>query len=228
MTNAIILAAGLGSRLSPLTKDKPKSLIEFGKKTLLERIVEIFRKYGIDDISIVTGYKKEKINLPNITYFENKNYLENSTLSSLFCAQKKISESTIITYSDIIFQENILEKLLNVDYDISAVVDRKWIDYWKFRTGESIHDATETAKFQEIYFKTRQNCINNKNELNKNLSFEKLRIVDLLQGLIKMNCPVHSILTDNGWLEFDTINDYELYSDMYNKNILSKLIQLSS
>jgi choline kinase len=38
MTNAIILAAGLGSRLSPLTKDKPKSLIEFGKKTLLERI----------------------------------------------------------------------------------------------------------------------------------------------------------------------------------------------
>ena len=57
---------------------------------------------------------------------------------------------------------------------------------------------------------------------------EKLRIVDLLQGLIKMNCPVHSILTDNGWLEFDTINDYELYSDMYNKNILSKLIQLSS
>ena len=76
MTNAIILAAGLGSRLSPLTKDKPKSLIEFGKKTLLERIVEIFRKYGIDDISIVTGYKKEKINLPNITYFENKNYRE--------------------------------------------------------------------------------------------------------------------------------------------------------
>lgn len=262
MTNAIILAAGLGSRLSPLTKDKPKSLIEFAKKTLLDRIIEIFRKYGIDDISIVTGYKKEKINLPNITYFENKNYRENSTLSSLFCAQKKISESTIITYSDIIFQENILKKLLDVDYDISAVVDRKWIDYWKFRTGESIHDATETAifneknmiisigeknphanghfiglmklqntgskKFQEIYFKTQENCVNDKNGLNENLPFEKLRIVDLLQGLIKMNCPVHSILTDNGWLEFDTINDYELYSDMYNKNILSKLIQLSS
>ena len=60
------------------------------------------------------------------------------------------------------------------------------------------------------------------------MPFEKLRIVDLLQGLIKMNYPVHSILIDNGWLEFDTTNDYELYSDMYNKNILSKLIKLNS
>ena len=85
-----------------------------------------------------------------------------------------------------------------------------------------------SKKFQELYHKIKENYSNNNNELNKNLSFEKLRIVDLLQGLIKMNCPVHSILTDNGWLEFDTINDYELYSDMYNKNILSKLIQLSS
>ena len=82
--------------------------------------------------------------------------------------------------------------------------------------------------FKKFILKHEENCINNKNELNKNLSFEKLRIVDLLQGLIKMNCSVYSILTDNGWLEFDTINDYELYSDMYNKNILSKLIQLSS
>ena len=69
---------------------------------------------------------------------------------------------------------------------------------------------------------------NNNNELNRNLSFEKLRIVDLLEGLIKLKYPIHSIVIDNGWLEFDTISDYELYSDMYNKNILSKLIKLDS
>ena len=58
MTNVIILAAGLGSRLSPLTDDKPKSLITFGKETLLERNVNMFKKNGINDISIITGYKK--------------------------------------------------------------------------------------------------------------------------------------------------------------------------
>ena len=51
MTNVIILAAGLGSRLSPLTNDKPKSLVKFGKETLLERNIHIFQKYGIKDIS---------------------------------------------------------------------------------------------------------------------------------------------------------------------------------
>ena len=59
MTNVIILAAGLGSRLSPLTDDKPKSLITFGKETLLERNINMFKKNGINDISIITGYKKK-------------------------------------------------------------------------------------------------------------------------------------------------------------------------
>ena len=68
----------------------------------------------------------------------------------------------------------------------------------------------------------------NKYEIYNDLSFEKLRIVDLLEGLIKLKYPIHSIVIDNGWLEFDTISDYELYSDMYNKNILSKLIKLDS
>ena len=243
MTNAIILGAGFGSRLLPLTKDKPKPLIKFAKKTLLDRNIEIFKKYGINDISVVVGYKKEKIILPNITYFENKNYQENSTLSSLFCAEKKILDSTIIVYSDIIFQENVLEKLLNNNNDISVVIDQKWVKYWKLRNVESIYDATESnglfiglmklqnngsKKFQELYHKIKENYSNNNNELNKNLSFEKLRIVDLLEGLIKLKYPIHSILIDNGWLEFDTISDYELYSDMYNKNILSKLIKLDS
>ena len=262
MTNAIILGAGFGSRLLPLTKDKPKPLIKFAKKTLLDRNIEIFKKYGINDISVVVGYKKEKITLPNITYFENKNYQENSTLSSLFCAEKKILDSTIIVYSDVIFQENVLEKLLNNNNDISVVIDQKWVKYWKLRNNQSIYDATESAifneqniittigkkntnanglfiglmklqnngskKFQELYHKIKENYSNNNNELNKNLSFEKLRIVDLLEGLIKLKYPIHSILIDNGWLEFDTISDYELYSDMYNKNILSKLIKLDS
>jgi len=147
MTNVIILAAGFGSRLLPLTKDKPKSLIEFGGKTLLERNIEIFKKHGINEITIITGYKKEKINFTDINYIENKNFEHNSTLQSLFYAIDQIKTSTIITYSDIIFEERILEELLSIENDIAVVVDAKWKDYWKLRIDETINDATETAVF---------------------------------------------------------------------------------
>ena len=261
MTNVIILAAGLGSRLSPLTNDKPKSLVKFGKETLLERNIHIFQKYGIKDISIVTGYKKEKINFPEINYFENKNYENNSTLESLFYAQEKILDSTIITYSDIIFDEKILEELLESKNNISVVVDKNWIEYWNLRIDESVDEATETAifddkknitsigikhpnanghfiglmklekegskKFKDLFLNSKKNSTMKTNDLNKNLSFEKLRIVDLLQGLIKRNYSINSILIDNGWLEFDTMNDYALYSDMLTQNTLSKLIKLN-
>ena len=75
--------------------------------------------------------------------------------------------------------------------------------------------------------KTKESKKDGKNALNENLSFEKLRIVDLLSGLIKKNVKVNSILIDNGWLEFDTINDYELYSNMLNENKISQLIKLN-
>jgi len=261
MTNVIILAAGLGSRLSPLTDDKPKSLITFGKETLLERNINMFKKNGINDISIITGYKKNKINFPKINYFKNKNYTNNSTLERLFYAKEKILDSTIITYSDIIFEEEVLKKLLKTKNDISVVVDKKWKKYWSLRIGESISEATETAefddqnliksigmknpdanghfiglmklenegskKFKELFLKIKNDVKDGKNDLNENLLFEKLRIVDLLSGLIKKNIQVNSILIDNGWLEFDTINDYELYSNMLNENTISELIKLN-
>ena len=133
MTNAIILAAGFGSRLSPLTDNKPKSLIEFGGKTLLERNVELLKNQEIDDITIITGYKKEKIKLVDVNYVENRNFENNSTLASLFFAEEKIQSSTIITYSDIIFEEKILKELMAMKNNITAVIDAKWKNYWKLK-----------------------------------------------------------------------------------------------
>ena len=66
--NAIILAAGLGSRLHPHTIDRPKSMLEFGGQTLLGRLIKTFQDSGINDITVVTGYKSEKINLPNVNW----------------------------------------------------------------------------------------------------------------------------------------------------------------
>jgi len=259
MTNVIILAAGLGSRLLPLTKDKPKSLIEFAGKSLLITQIDMFRKNGINDISIVTGYKKEKIVIDNINYFENKEFGKTSTLLSLFCAQEKIKNSTIISYSDIIFEESILKKLLEDKNEISIVVDKKWIDYWNIRPDETSDEATETVNvdqkncvrfigqktqnsnghfiglmkvqnsgiknFLESFEFLKKNYQLEKIRIKTNLSFKKLRIADLLQMMIKNNVEIKSISIDNGWLEFDTVNDLNLYNEMYGKNTLKKFIK---
>jgi len=81
---AIVIAAGLGSRLKGYTEALPKCMLKFGDKTLLERQLDVYRECGIDNISVVRGYEKEKINFDDLRYFENPDYRNNNVLCSLF------------------------------------------------------------------------------------------------------------------------------------------------
>ena len=68
--NAIILAAGEGTRLQPETMNLPKGMVKLFDKSLLEMQINVFKKCNINDISIVTGYLADKITFPSITYFK--------------------------------------------------------------------------------------------------------------------------------------------------------------
>tara|TARA_B110001454_G_C12711408_1_gene430882 strand:+ start:1780 stop:2574 length:795 start_codon:yes stop_codon:yes gene_type:complete len=138
--NVIILAAGEGKRLHPLTLTKPKCMIELFNKTLLERQISVFRKCGINDICVVTGYKSELINYPNIDYVKNNNFMKTNMLESLFCAVDKFTDSTIISYADIIFEQKVLEKLIDSDNDFSIIIDKHWEKYWKMRSNNPLND----------------------------------------------------------------------------------------
>jgi choline kinase len=139
--NAIILAAGEGTRLRPLTNDKPKGLVELFGKSILERQIDIFMSCGITDISIVTGFNAEMIQFPYINYFHNPNFKITNMVETLFCAKEKLNESSIISYGDIIFEKSVLEKLINSEYDISVIIDLAWKDYWKVRFENPLEDA---------------------------------------------------------------------------------------
>ena len=106
--NIIILAAGQGKRLSPLTNNKPKCMVDLFGKTLLEWQVSAFKKCGITDISVVTGYRSELIDLPGLEFFQNKKFETTNMVESLFCASEKLNKSTIVSYGDIIFEEKVL------------------------------------------------------------------------------------------------------------------------
>ena len=140
---AIIIAAGMGNRLKPHTNDLPKCMIEFGGKTLLKRQLEIFKACNIKNIVLIKGYKKEKINYPGIRYYINDNYIDNNILNSLFYAEKEIKGEVIISYSDILFEKQVVEKLLASKNDISIVADIDWKENYK---GRKYHPEEEAEK----------------------------------------------------------------------------------
>jgi len=140
MTKVLIIAAGLGSRLKKHTENLPKCMLDFGGKTLLQRQLDVYKNCGINDISLIRGYKKDKINYKNIKYFDNKDFKNNNVLNSIFYAEKIINGNIIISYSDILFESVAVKRLLNSDHDISVVVDIDWRGYY---VGRKDHPITE-------------------------------------------------------------------------------------
>ncbi|MDA9753219.1 NTP transferase domain-containing protein [Candidatus Pelagibacter sp.] len=138
---ALIIAAGLGSRLKKHTENLPKCMLDFGGKTLLQRQLDAYKKCGIKNISLIRGYKKEKINYKGIEYFENTDYKNNNILNSIFYAEKIINGNIIISYSDILFDSSVVERTLNSDHDISVVVDIDWRGYYVGRKDHPISEA---------------------------------------------------------------------------------------
>ena len=140
-TKVLIVAAGLGSRLKGHTENLPKCMLDFGGKTLLERQLSVYRNCGIDNISVVRGYKKNKINYKNIKYLDNNDYEKNNILNSIFYGEKVINGNIIIAYSDILFESSVVQRLLDSEHDVSVVVDIDWRGYYVGRKDHPIEEA---------------------------------------------------------------------------------------
>ena len=137
----LIIAAGMGSRLNPYTDDLPKCMLKFHDKTLLERQLAAFDANGIRNISVIRGYRKEKIHYPGLKYFENFNYENNNILNSLFCAEKEINGNVVISYSDILFEDQVITRLLQSTHNISIVVDIDWREHYVGRKDHPYEEA---------------------------------------------------------------------------------------
>lgn len=147
---AIILAAGKGTRLRPLTDDKPKCLVELAGKPLLEHQLTTLRAGGVDDIHIVGGYRSEQLDRPGVTLHINERYAETNMVNTLFAAEAVMTGDTdlIISYGDIVYEPRVLAALKTVDAPIGLVVDREWQRYWAARMDDPLSDA-ETLKLTD-------------------------------------------------------------------------------
>jgi len=256
---AIILAAGEGKRLRPLTDKVPKGLVNIFGKSLLEWQIDTYHSCNINDISIVTGYKGDMIKFPNVTYYRNEKYDSTNMVETLFCAREKLTDSVIVSYGDIVFEKNILDKLIASNEDYSVIIDKKWEHYWKKRFAEPLDDAEsllldennyiteigqKTDRIEKIQgqyiglMKFQNDALvfiqkfydqlkkSGKNPVNPHIPFERSYMTDFLQGLINEKRRLKAVFTDNGWLELDSIDDFQLYQNKFKDGTISEFISL--
>ncbi|RLA04469.1 MAG: phosphocholine cytidylyltransferase family protein [Gammaproteobacteria bacterium] len=147
MTRALILAAGQGTRLRPLTNDKPKCLVPLLGRSLLERQVDTLRASGVNDIHVATGYRADQIEALGFATSINPRFAKTNMVETLFSALAFIQQEgdLIIAYGDIVYQSNNLQALLNCDDEIALMIDAKWRDLWSLRLENPLDDA-ETLK----------------------------------------------------------------------------------
>lgn len=127
---ALILAAGFGKRLRPLTNSIPKPMVEVKGVPLLINALNNLVDCGISDIGIVVGhmadYIREKVGSEyrgaRITYFENARYLETNNVVSLYVAKEFMDDDVLLLEADLFYRKNLIEKLLQSDGECAILV----------------------------------------------------------------------------------------------------------
>lgn len=140
---AVILAAGEGRRLRPLTDDRPKCLVELAGKSLLDRQVATLTCAGVIDVTVVVGYRADAVVARGYRTVVNQDYAVSNMVQSLFCAGELLAgdRDVIVAYGDIVYELRVLEALLACPAPLAVVSDRAWRRYWECRFADPLADA---------------------------------------------------------------------------------------
>lgn len=242
---AIILAAGVGSRIRPMTDNCPKSLLRIDGKTILEMMISNLQDCGINEIVFVLGYLQEQIkefvktDFPNLNahYITNERYAETNTGFSLMLAKDLIGESAFIKFdADIVFDKEILQRLIECDYENCLCIDKN-INLDAEEIKVIVEDENRIVKASKT--------VNPKEAVGESIGIEKIsrETAKLLfselelmmqdkqhhqeyyegayERLIEKNVPFHALnISGLRWTEIDTHEDFATAEKMFNQKTL--------
>ena len=137
---AVVLAAGLGSRISKITSKIPKSMIRIENNYIFKIIIDALIKININEIIFVVGYKSrllrdaidKEYSQKNIKIFfvTNKKYASTNTMYSLWLARKKLDCSFLYLHGDLIFSEKMINEFLMNRKSNAILVDKRFPLDW--------------------------------------------------------------------------------------------------
>lgn len=237
---AVILAAGRGSRLGPLSDNRPKCLVELAGRPLLERQIGALRRGGVNEIGLVRGYRAEMLALPGFTWFDNERWAETNMVMSLAAAADWLrSGPVIVSYADIFYRGELVRALADAPGDLVIAFDRGWQRLWtrRFRdpladaetfrvdpAGELIDIGGKTRRIEEIegqymgLLKFTPRAWASVTALLDTLApaaRDRLDMTGLLRRLLaNRSLPIGTLGTDGQWGEVDNPEDIELYQRM--------------
>lgn len=234
---AIILAAGIGSRLMPETKNKPKCLVEIDGESLLRTQIRVLRSRGISEIVIVGGHCANQLENFSDKLIVNEEYQTSNMVWSLAQAMTEISGDVIISYGDIVYSGPILDAILKHEGSIRVALDLGWLHYWQQRFADPLSDAeslkvnkdmeiTEIgnkptssdeveAQYMGIIGLSKEGSeIFQRNLLSSSIFTDKGKkslktayMTDFLQSLLIAGHKVRGVGVRDYWIEVDTIKD---------------------
>lgn len=145
-TKAIVIAAGRGKRLRPYTDEAPKCLVPVGGHSILAWQLAAYRACGIEDIVIIRGYRGDVLahrlaGTSGIRFADNPDWQENNILESLFCARDELDAPVLLSYSDIVFTEEVARRAARAPGDIALVIDRDFASLYEGRSEHPLEEA---------------------------------------------------------------------------------------
>lgn len=217
---AILLAAGMGTRLRPLTLTTPKSLVEVNRKPILEKQIEFLNEIGINEIVVVTGYLKEKFEYLKEKYgvklIHNDKFDIYNNIYTMYLVREYLGNSYVID-ADVYLQKNIFDKKINKSTYFSGYktgFKNEWKliydDSWKVKNIE-VSDGEGhilsgisywSKKDSDIIVRELEKCIENED-------FTNLYWDDIVKdNLSKLDVYIKKIGSEDSF-EIDSIEDLE-------------------
>jgi phosphoenolpyruvate phosphomutase len=148
---AVILAASRGEGMDELTRDRPKVMIPVAGKTVLRRQVDRFKAQGINNITVVAGYRSGAIDVQGVSVLVNEDWEKSGELTSLACALDAFSDETVLIYGDLLFRTYILNNLMDWDADLLVVVDSSPLEQVQGNTNDLAYCSSpdDRAMYQQ-------------------------------------------------------------------------------
>ncbi len=230
---AIILAAGVGSRIRPLTDNCPKSLLKVDGKTILEMMISHIQNCGINEVIFVLGYLKEqikeyvKINFPDLDahFIINDRYEDTNTGYSLMLTKHIVADSTFIKFdADVVFDKAILQNLIESRYENCLCVDKNiHLDAEEVKVISDANNRVikasktvdpkeavgESIGIEKISGKTAKKLFAELDEMMDKKQNHQEYYEAAYERLIEKSVPFYALdITGFEWVEIDTQEDF--------------------